>query len=65
MKLCAQNPLQSEFTLCGDAFDINAVDDEIEPFRHAEIGEYVTCKQCLKLIEHIHLHITQRGRIKP
>jgi hypothetical protein len=64
MKLCAQNPIQGEFTLCGDAFDINAVDGDVEPFEFALPGQKVTCEACLRSIAFIHEIYTPKGKLK-
>ncbi|UUV44556.1 hypothetical protein RCMOTHERGOOSE_46 [Rhodobacter phage RcMotherGoose] len=67
MKICAQNPIQPEFTLCGDAFDIadtEAPDDDIEPFTFAVPGQKVTCEQCLRAIAFIHEIYTPKGKVK-
>lgn len=67
-KLCAQNPVQPEFTLCGDAFDIistEAPDEDIEPFDFAVgRGDKVTCEHCLRAIAFIYEIYTPKGKVK-
>lgn len=43
------SPLQSEFTICGDAFDVDAVDDALSQLKPTS-KRTVTCPQCVKLI---------------
>ena len=62
-KLCAEDPLQSEYSLCGNAFD--APDDpmcNVEPFDFARPGQTVNCNECLHSIASIKLHYTPKGR---
>lgn len=41
----------SEFTMCGDAFDLDAIGDPEAPApRFAAQGEVVTCEKCRALI---------------
>ncbi len=62
MKLCAQNPANYEYSLCGDAFDAPDTESDVEPFRFAEIGEQITCEKCVKCIQDIHRCYTAGGR---
>lgn len=46
------NPMGSEHTMCGDAFDIDAVDEK--DAEHAWVSRYrgpVTCPNCAMVIE--------------
>ena len=45
------NPLNGEFTLCGDAFDADAIDGEVAPI-FSKRGEHVTCEKCLIVIRY-------------
>lgn len=49
---CATNPAQPEFTLCGDAADLCALDDAdaVTPV-FAKDGELVTCDICIRVIK--------------
>ena len=62
MRVCAENPTQGEYSLCGDAFDIADDDDEAEPFRMAKIRDRVNCEQCLRVIRTIKVGYTNAGR---
>ena len=66
MKLCATDPLNGEFTLCGDAFDICETRDgaDVEPFRFARIGETVTCERCRVVINTIRLEYPKGYKLK-
>lgn len=52
-KVCMPQPGNAEFSLCGDAFDIAAVDDTAEPFRIGNPGELVNCEKCREMIAEI------------
>lgn len=60
MKLCAQAPLNPEFSLCGDAEDAPETEDDVEPFRFAGEGETLTCEACMQIIKHVRLDYTHR-----
>jgi len=47
----ATSPLESEFTLCGVASDVNAVEPSEETPVFADAGIVVTCLQCRTVIE--------------
>lgn len=64
MKLCAQHPLQPEYTLCGDAFDAPDTEDDVEPFTFAVYGEKVTCAKCRLAIAFIYEIYTPKGKAK-
>ena len=42
--------MNGEYTLCGDAFDINAVDDEVSEVA-ATRKRVVTCVNCIAIIK--------------
>jgi hypothetical protein len=44
------NPALSEYTLCGDAFDISAVDAEQSEFTETE-KRAVSCLDCARIIK--------------
>lgn len=50
-KLCATNPIQPEFSLCGDAYDAPETEDDVEPFDFAYEGQTVTCVNCRHVID--------------
>jgi biotin carboxyl carrier protein len=50
MPKCTSSPLNAEFTLCGRAFDDDESDDGRPVF--AKVGERVTCKECLAVINY-------------
>lgn len=64
MKICAQHPLQPEFTLCGDAFDAPETEDDVEPFKFAVPGDKVTCEHCRRAIAFIHEIYTSGGKAR-
>lgn len=41
--------MNGEYSLCGDAFDIGAVDDEVENMRDTK-RKTVTCRECARVI---------------
>lgn len=50
--LCTQSPLNGEFTLCGDAFDLCAVDDsEATAPIFAAPGDVIDCELCRAIID--------------
>lgn len=53
LKRCAESPLNSEFSLCGDAFDIRAVDGSAEECDIAKPGESITCPECCRIIREV------------
>lgn len=53
IRRCAVNPIQAEFSLCGDAFDIQAVDDHADDYVIAEPGQSITCPNCCLAIREI------------
>jgi len=53
MKRCAQMPNNSEYSLCGDAWDAPDTECDVEPFRFVERGETVTCSKCREIIDKI------------
>lgn len=62
-KLCAEDPLNGEFSLCGNSFD--APDDpmcETDPFDFARLGQTVTCTECLRAIAKIKARYSPKGR---
>lgn len=62
-KLCADDPLQGEYSLCGNAFD--APDDpmgDVEAFDFARPGQTVNCDECLRAIAEIKLRYSPKGR---
>lgn len=48
-RICMRSPLQPEYTLCGDAFDITAIDKSVRVY-FADAGEIVTCERCRMVI---------------
>jgi hypothetical protein len=47
------NPINLEFTLCGDAFDLHVTDriDAPGTLKGVELKKRVTCKRCLRIIK--------------
>lgn len=65
MRICVQNPVNPEFSLCGDASDAAQTEDDSEEFRFAfEKLERVSCEKCLSIIEEIYTFYTLTGRLK-
>lgn len=64
MKICAQNPVNSEYSLCGDAFDAPDTEDDVEPFKFVKPQERVTCIICLCAIRNILISYTRNGKLK-
>lgn len=62
MRICAENPIQAEYSLCGDAFDIVAVDPNAEDYMVARPGNHVTCEDCMTIIMEIHTLYTINGK---
>lgn len=53
MRICMQNPMSPEYSLCGDAVDLY---DDLgigEPFKFGESGDTINCEQCKKCIDEI------------
>jgi len=46
----ATNPAQSEYTMCGMAFDAHGSGDCDEPIVFAREGEPVTCQECRRVV---------------
>lgn len=62
MRRCAEHPLQPEFSLCGDAFDIYETEgDDAEPFAFVKRGQTVTCDNCRDAITKLRRNFTSRG----
>ena len=53
MNLHAENPVMSEYTLCGMAFDAYASGDSEEPISFACGNEAITCKHCRRAVTEI------------
>ncbi len=47
----AKNPLQPDFTLCGIANDVAAIDRVEEPPVFADIDDRVACTECRRVID--------------
>lgn len=62
IRVCASNPAQPDFTLCGDAFDAFDTGDAEEQHVEAKKGQTVTCQQCCLVIDNV---ISMRYRLKP
>lgn len=43
----------SEFTLCGDSFDIGYDEPELGNPRFAQPGQSITCQDCLSVLNYI------------
>ena len=63
-RICAQNPINGEYTLCGDAFDIEQTEEDEEPHRHSQPGERLTCEQCKTAIRELFETYTYNGKHK-
>lgn len=53
MRRCAQNPLQAEFSLCGNAFDAFDSGDADEPHEIANAGQVINCEDCCRAIREV------------
>lgn len=62
MRVCAENAINAEFTLCGDAFDAFASGDADEEHECAEPGGVITCPNCCKIIKDLR---ESRYKLKP
>lgn len=51
-KVHASSPIAPEYTLCGIAVDVAAVDAEQETPAIAKPSEWVGCAECRKVIDH-------------
>lgn len=65
MKVCAHNPAQPEYSLCGDAFDLEADLGEGEPYVLATDTQMpVTCSACKRVLADLFSTYTPTGRLK-
>ena len=64
MKICAQNPSNGEYSICGDAWDAPDTEDDVAPFRFAKPQERITCNICMDSIRFIQAHYTRSGKLK-
>jgi len=65
VKTCAHNPAQSEYSLCGVAFDAPETECDVQEFEFSnETGDKVTCEDCLRIIEELFESYTRKGRLK-
>lgn len=66
MKICAHNPVNAEFSLCGVAFDAAETENEVDAkyVLATEAGESVSCGDCKLVINEIYSTYTQTGRLK-
>lgn len=62
VRRCAQNPMQAEFSLCGDAFDAFASGDAEEPHEIAGPGQTINCEDCCRAVREIK---SMRNPLKP
>ena len=53
IRRCAMNPMQAEYSLCGEAFDAFDTGDTPERFEFAEEGRSITCRRCCEAIREI------------
>ncbi len=65
MRICARMPLNYEFSLCGDSFDIAGDIEGSEDFRMADdIKQNVNCENCKAILKEIYETYTPTGRLK-
>lgn len=67
MRVCAHDPNQPEFSLCGESFDLKETvdDDEVEAYELAtESGRNVTCFKCIATLKELFTYYTPSGRLK-
>lgn len=65
MKICAHNPAQPEFSLCGIAQDAPYTEEDVEDFKLAdEEGVNVTCSECRSILADLFETYTKTGRLK-
>ncbi len=58
-------PCNSEYTLCGDAFDLNALDDtDCNSPIFVQKGQRVSCPKCIKAISEIKNSYTSQFKFK-
>lgn len=62
MRVCAQNAVNGEYTLCGDAFDAFVTNFAEDEHSCAGRGEVITCPKCCQVIQGIR---DMRYRLKP
>lgn len=51
MRRCAENPINAEFTICGDAFDALETGDADEAHECAGPRQVVNCPSCFAIIQ--------------
>lgn len=62
LRVCAQSAINGEFTLCGDSFDIDLTEDDVEGHDVAGKGGTITCEKCCLQIQDMR---DMRYRLKP
>lgn len=61
-KVCAMNPICSEYSLCGTAYDAPSTEEDFDPFILDDTGKRrVTCPDCLNIIKYINETYTKSG----
>lgn len=53
IRRCAPNPMQGEYSLCGDAIDIQAIEEDAENYVIAKAGESINCPKCCAAVREI------------
>lgn len=62
MRRCATNPMNAEYSLCGDASDGHDSGDLDEPFEFAGPDQSITCPNCCRAIREVK---AIRNRLRP
>lgn len=62
IRQCVGNPINPEFSLCGDSFDAYDSGDAEEEHEVVSVGGTVTCPQCCIIISEIRV---MRYKLRP
>lgn len=64
-RICAHNPAQAEYSLCGMAFDAYASGDaETEHVIATDVCKNVNCDECKRILADLFKTYTESGRLR-
>ena len=65
MKVCAHNPVQAEYSLCGMACDAYVSgDSDSEYVLAVDSGKSVNCEDCKRVLSELFKTYTEAGRLR-